>query len=52
MMYTLHQGANECLAMLRKCRPCVWPNQGFYNQLLKFEKELSLKSKIPKPSIF
>eukprot|EP00826_Nyctotherus_ovalis_P058114 TRINITY_DN7968_c0_g1_i15.p1 TRINITY_DN7968_c0_g1~~TRINITY_DN7968_c0_g1_i15.p1 ORF type:complete len:159 (+),score=55.21 TRINITY_DN7968_c0_g1_i15:91-567(+) len=52
MMYKKKEGLNECLAELKKCRPVVWPNQGFYKQLQEFEKELGLKSKIEKPSIF
>ena len=49
MMYKYKEGVNECLVKLRKCRPIVEPNPGFYSQLLKFENELGVKSKIPKP---
>ncbi len=51
-MYVQQQGLNECFAQLRKCRPCIWPNDGFYKQLSVFEKRLGLKSQISKPSYF
>ena len=51
MMYKYKEGVNECLVKLRKSRPIVSPNDGFYNQLLAFEKELGLKSKIPKTEL-
>ena len=52
MMYSLKEGLNECFAKLKKSRSVIWPNNGFYKQLQKFEKELGLTSKVPKPGFY
>ena len=49
MMTVLGHGLHECMLHLRKCRPIICPNEGFYNQLKEYEKQLGLVSKIPKP---
>ena len=49
LMVIQKQGLHECLSFLLKCRPCINPNEGFYKQLTKFEKDLGLASKLPKP---
>jgi len=50
-MLAKKEGLHECMMHLRKVRPCIWPNEGFYKQLVEFEKELGLVSKLPKPPL-
>ena len=45
MMATQKRGLRDCIRNLRRCRPCICPNAGFYEQLLNFEKELGLNLK-------
>ena len=52
MMFKEKEGLNECLIKLKKSRPIVWPNPGFYAQLKKLEGTLGLESKVPKPSMY
>ena len=49
MMTIMKKGLNDCMAHLKKCRPEICPNEGFYKHLLAYEKKLGLISTIPKP---
>eukprot|EP00831_Metopus_contortus_P076356 TRINITY_DN7044_c0_g2_i1.p1 TRINITY_DN7044_c0_g2~~TRINITY_DN7044_c0_g2_i1.p1 ORF type:complete len:155 (-),score=23.32 TRINITY_DN7044_c0_g2_i1:67-531(-) len=51
--YVMHEmkiGLNEAWRFVKEARSCVYPNDGFYHQLQKFEKDLGLVSKVPKPT--
>lgn len=37
----------EALTWIRKRRPIVYPNKGFYKQLIEYETEINGKSSIP-----